>query len=248
MSSSEHEDTQIETNELNLTRERRPLSPSLASSVKRGNKGGRKRGGGAGNKFPPKRKKQQNLHNEIIEEIDCESFGNIISKTTSSSITRVAFQNVGPQPDVKFEDRAKQGAMSFARGKYDVLLFAEHGLYHSNVSAIQRWNNRMKYFSRGSFSVVEYNKAIKCDDWKQPGGTGITINENMVSRKDKEGSGFDETGLGRWSWVRIEGKAKELTVFISAYRPCKNRKDLNSVWNQQERFFKTRDNITSPNV
>ena len=70
----------------------------------------------------------------------------------------------------------------------------------------------------------------------------------MVARKDKEGSGFDETGLGRWSWIQIKGKAKELIVFISAYRLCKNRNDLNSVWRQQERFFKARDKITSPNV
>ena len=60
---------------------------------------------------------------------------------------------------------------------------------------------------------------VKCNDWKQPGGTGIKITKNMVARKDREGSGVDKTGLGRWSWVQLEGKAKELTVFISAYRP-----------------------------
>ena len=111
--------------------------------------------------------------------------------------------------------------MLFARGKFDVLLFAEHGLYHNNVGSNQRWNNRMNYFSKGLFSVVGYNKTVKWNDWKQPGGTGITTIKNMVARKDKEGSKFDKTGLGRWSWVQIEGKAKELTVFISAYRPCK---------------------------
>ena len=55
----------------------------------------------------------------------------------------------------------------------------------------------MKYFSKGSFSVVGYNKTDRCDNWKQPGGTGITITRNMVARKDKEGSSVDETGLGR---------------------------------------------------
>ena len=249
MISPEYKDTPTDQNaSSNLTRERCPLPPSLTSTVKIGNKGGRKRGGGARNKFLPKKTKQQNLHDETIKETDCESFGNIISKTTSSSITRVAFQNIGPQPAGKFDEKAKQGAMSFARGKFDVLLFAEHGLYHRNAGPSQRWNIRIKYYSKGTFSVVGYNKTVKCDNWKQPGGTGITITKNMVTRKDKEGSGFDETGLGRWSWVRIEGKAKELTVFISAYRPCKNRKNLISVWNQQERFFKSKERITSPNV
>ena len=124
MSSTQYEEMPTELNaSSNSTLERRPFPPSLTSTVKRGNKGGWKRGGGARNKFLPKRTKQQNLHDEIIEETDCETFGNIISKDTSSSFTRVAFQNVGPQPADKFDERAKQGAMSFARGKFDVFAF-----------------------------------------------------------------------------------------------------------------------------
>ena len=199
MSSTQYEETPTKLNaSRNSTLERRPFPPSLTSTVKRGNKGGQKRGGGAGNKFLPKRTKQQNLHDEIIEEIDCKTFGNAILKYMSSSFTRVAFQNVGPQPADKVDERAKQGAMSFARGKFDVMLFAEHGLYHSKVDPSQRWNNRMKYYSKGSFIIIGYNKTSGSDNWKQPGGTGITINSNMAARKDKKGSGFDETGLGRW--------------------------------------------------
>ena len=104
MNSSEHK-TQPTVRDANLspTRERRPLSPLLVSTVKTGNKGGRKRGRGAVNKYLTLQKKsqQQNLHGEIIKKIDCESFGNIISKNTSPSLTRVSFQNMGPQPEQK---------------------------------------------------------------------------------------------------------------------------------------------------
>ena len=67
------------------TQKRRSSSPLLISTVKTGNKGGRKRGRGAINKYliSQRKSKQQNLHREIIEEIDCKSFGNIIPKNTS---------------------------------------------------------------------------------------------------------------------------------------------------------------------
>ena len=119
----------------NSTREQHHSSPLLTSPIKRGNKGGRKRGGGAVNKYSisQRKSKQQNLHGEIIKEIDCESFGNIIPKNTSPSLTRVAFQNVGPQPEQKFDRKSRHEAASFAQGKYDVLLFAEHGLNHSKI-------------------------------------------------------------------------------------------------------------------
>ena len=92
--------------------------------------------------------------------------------------------------------------------------------------------------------IVGFNRTANCKDWKIPGGTGIIITKNISTRKDKAGSGCVETGLGRWTLVGIKGKANELKVFISAYRPCKNRNDLNSVWNQQERYLKAKDRIT----
>ena len=74
----------------------------------------------------------------------------------------------------------------------------------------------MNYYSKRSYSIVGFNKTGNCKIWRRPGGTGITIIKNIAARKDKEGSGFDPTGLGRWLWVHIEGKTKELKAFISA--------------------------------
>ena len=57
----------------------------------------------------------------------------------------------------------------------------------------------MNYYSKISYSIIGFNKTKNCEDWKQPGGIGITITKKITARKDKEGSGFDPTGLGRWS-------------------------------------------------
>ena len=132
MNSPKHKTTPT-ARDVNLspTQERRPLSPLPSSTVKIGNKGGRKRGRGAVNKYliSHKKTKQQNLHRELIEEIDCKLFGNIISKNTSTSLIRVSFQNVGSQPKLKFESKGRKGTHIFIQGKYDILLFVEHRLY-----------------------------------------------------------------------------------------------------------------------
>ena len=58
--------------------------------------------------------------------------------------------------------------------------------------------------------------------------TRVKSNKSLMSDK-----GSDPTGLGRWTWVCIEGKSGEATVFVSVYRPCKNTSGTLTVWNQQ---------------
>ena len=64
----------------------------------------------------------------------------------------------------------------------------------------------------------------------------------------ERGSGNDPTKLGRWTWVCIGGKDGCATVFVSAYRPCKNTEGLYTVWSQQERYFKEHEDIKVPDV
>ena len=90
----------------------------------------------------------------------------------------------GPQPEQIYNSKAKQGAVSFAQGKYDVLLFAEHRLNHSKMKQSQKWNNRMNYYSKGSYLIVSFNKTGNCEDWKQPNGTGITITMQEKIKKE----------------------------------------------------------------
>ena len=60
--------------------------------------------------------------------------------------------------------------------------------------------------------------------------------------------GSDPTKLGRWTWVRIEGKAGESTVFVSAYRPCESTNDTDTVWNQHVRYYQEVREIEEPDV
>ena len=90
--------------------------------------------------------------------------------------------------------------------------------------------------AKGTFSHLGYNSNENdMSDWRQYGGTGVTITEDLRSRKSSHGA--DPTKLGCWTWIRIYGRNGEATVFVSAYRPCKNITGISTVLSQQERYF-----------
>ena len=69
----------------------------------------------------------------IVESLDVEGFGDHFQIVHLPDVTRVAFQNYGPQPQYQTNKKAQDVAMVMIMamaGRYlDVLLVAEHGLY-----------------------------------------------------------------------------------------------------------------------
>ena len=57
---------------------------------------------------------------------------------------------------------------------------------------------------------------------KQQGGTIVSMMEYYSPYVEETGS--DETGLGRWSWIKLKGNNNLKTMIISAYMTCKPRK------------------------
>ena len=134
-------------------------------------------------------------------------------------------------------------------GKYDVLLYAEHGLYPPALEPQHQMHDRMCVMNKGTFTRLSYNTNDGTNTkWNQYGGTGITLNTDMRARKAKDGVGGDPTKLGRWTWTKICGKGDITTVFVSAYRPCHNPDGLHTVWSQQARYFKDHEDIQEPDV
>ena len=69
--------------------------------VKKGRKGGRKakkkKGGSRGSYRPKKKLKQSNLNGDLVESLDVEGFGDLFQVCLPLGVTRVGFQNYGPQ-------------------------------------------------------------------------------------------------------------------------------------------------------
>ena len=80
--------------------------------------------------------------------------------------------------------------------------------------------NTLRNLKQGSRTKYTCNKNETITK-KQQGGTCITMKE-QYGQYVKE-MGADETGLGRWSWLRMEGNNDIKTTVITAYSPCKLR-------------------------
>ena len=155
-----------------------------------------------------------------MESLDVEGFGDLFQAQHPQDYTRIGFQNCGPQRKSRHAKKSQDGAMAVSSGKYDVMLVAEHDLYSPKVESSNGWYDRMCITMKGSYSRLSYNTNDgDSTAWNQYGGTSVTLTADMRSRMASKGS--DPSKLGRWTWVRIEGKAGESTVFVSAYRPCK---------------------------
>ena len=147
-----------------------------------------------------------------------EGFGDCFHPTQSTEVTRIAFQNSGPQPQFRTSKKTIDGALAMSAEKYDALLFAEHRLYPPALQSRHDWHDRMCTRNKGTYSCLSYNTNNgKATKWNQYGGTGITLNADLKSRMTTRGSGGDPTKQGRWTWVRIVGKDGIATVFVSAY-------------------------------
>ena len=175
-----------------------------------------------------------------------QAFGDILDPRQSKDFTRVGFKSYGEQPRFKSDHKALDGSRAMVAGKYDVLLFAEHDLYGPALEPKHQMHDRMCTMNKGIMTCLSYNTNDgPGTNWRQYGGSGFTINEDMKARMIQNG---DQTKLGRWTWKKIGGKDGIATVFVSAYRPCHSTKGLKTVWRQQARHFKREEDIGNPGV
>ena len=158
--------------------------------------------------------------------------------------THVTFQNCGRQPQFCMSKNATDGSLAMSAGKYDVLLYGQHGLYAPALKPKHQMHDRMCMMNKGTFIRLSYNTNDGKDTkWIQYGGKEIILNADVRSRMTKNGVSGDPTKLWRWIRTRIGGKDGITTVFVSAFRPCHKLDRLHTVWRQQARYFKDNEDI-----
>ena len=92
---------------------------------------------------PTKVLHQSNLDGIIVESLDVEGFGDMFHPIRSPDFTWVAFQNCGRQPQFRTSKKATDGSLAMSAGKYDILLYAEHGLYPPALEPKHQMHDRM---------------------------------------------------------------------------------------------------------
>ena len=138
---------------------------------------------------------------------------------------------------------------------------AETNTHWPSLPEGQHWNNRMRQAaSKGCYSVTAHNenRARPIASCSQYEGCVATI-LNSVAHRAKS-FGRDPTKLGRWAYVRIQGKkfamppsdshVNEATdasrsrfsrdvVVVAAYRPNPPGTGESTVWAQHRSFFRS---------
>ena len=183
---------------------------------------------------------QLNLSGRGVGKNDNEEWGSPFTAKKESHI-RIGFQNIGSQRINRKDYHSEATTKHIVDSPYDAFLFAEHGLNLVKLPPYQSWKERLPNYH----SILSHNcRELSMTGMHQYGGTGMTLKEEMIGRKIDQGR--DESGLGRWVWCYLQGKDNLNLRLIAAYRPCKNKKGEESVWNQHQRYWHTERRPVEP--
>ena len=148
-----------------------------------------------------------------------EYWGDKQTKKGEKSV-RVSFVNInGIGPWAKSE-KSEDIRKYMDTAKVDVMGISEVGVNWSKVHNVHTiWERTKRWFHTRRIGV-SYNTTEAISGRLQQGGTA-TIVTNEVAHRVKT-TGFDESGLGRWSWVLVSGKQGCVTRMVTVYCPTKS--------------------------
>jgi len=181
---------------------------------------------------------------EAVNDPGCrDTWGNQLGKKHQDSI-RICFQNVGGLVTTTDGDLKLTVLRHFTQQFHiDVFAFAEHNICWDLIPKQQQLAERTRGWWENAHWAMGYNKREKYPIAHQPGGTGIAVLNKLSHRALKPGG--DQTGLGRWCWVRVRGQSGQILRIVLAYRPCYSSGPL-STYQQQVRYLATINCTDSP--
>ena len=169
---------------------------------------------------------------------DAEEYGDRLNRKPDN-ILRVMLHNVNRLPISGKSDKSKKLVSMIAHKQIDVALLTEIGLSWTHLDNTDRWYERVREAFQSTRSEVANNETEPdLTDKAQFGGVLVMAVDDVSHRVISQGK--DPTGLGRWSWIRMEGKQKHFLRIVSAYRPVDSL-GTGAVHSQHERYFAKND-------
>ena len=208
---------------------------------------------------------RQRLHSTSSRDFSRQSLEEYLSSVSTSArfgdnpdrrlvgSTRVLFQNVQGLPQSPGHEKHDKLKKWIRKDDIDIVLLAELNLFWPAVTLGHHWRDRVRSLATNGFSsdsAWNTQEERSGHSSVQAGGTALAF-LGSVSHGARA-SGHDPSGLGRWVWARIEGKARRHVhddesgdqlsrtqdlIVIAAYRPCRPGKGSSTVWAQQRLFF-----------
>ena len=146
-------------------------------------------------------------------------------------------------------EKSEQISTAFKKSNASVTLYVEYSLNQKSkqIPVTKQFHQQMINMNSSSLSKIAFNVHANVDTpWYYPGGTALTV--DCISRRHHTANGVDSSGLGRWRWIRLEGRLNTFASYIAAYRPyrpCRNVKDVALTWNQHVRYCSKKGIISS---
>jgi hypothetical protein len=159
-------------------------------------------------------------------------------------ILQVGFQNVANLPESMRTAKSRQTVSYIVKKQYDVFMMSEIGLCWKHLGIEDQWFERIFGKFKATRSCLAYNKTeIAITKKLQPGGVGVLAADDVVHRIIEQGR--DESGLGRWAWLLLQGRRGVKIRVISVYRPCDSN-GPESVNQQHQRFLTKKRRLEEP--
>ena len=166
-----------------------------------------------------------------------DDWGHKMKKKNEKS-TRICFANVRGIGLQAKHPKSEEIRMFMDENTVDIMGLAETNVNWGKVRNRDTLWDRTKQWFRDRKIGVSYNTRQRITTREQPGGTATIATNDMAHRF--QSSGFDKSGLGRWSWIRVTGKQNCVTRFVSVYGPsARSGAGTNTVYEQHLEFLQT---------
>ena len=133
--------------------------------------------------------------------------------------TRIYFQNInGLRAGNNFDD-VNELLLCADGAKISILGFAETNVPWHDIRVKKTVRSKMSNIWNASKLACSAAPMITGDRYYQPGGTSLMVNGEWTSRIIEGNE--DESGMGRWSVMRLQGKGTRKLAVLCGYRPVK---------------------------
>jgi hypothetical protein len=154
-------------------------------------------------------------------------------------ITRLIYENLnGLQSTLSSKnEKLEKARRVIDELQADVVCYNEH---RQNLRHKANRNGFPQMFNGGETELraIASNNGHESVGKYQEGGTAMMCYGNLLQHFDPEGSGRDDLGLGRWTYMRYIGEDRIVTRVICGYSPCANKKkDSGTVYQQHRRHL-----------
>ena len=163
-------------------------------------------------------------------------FGHDLTPEKLENHMRLILSNVGCLPTKSTEAKSLHFIDQLMHYKTDVLMGTEHDWNLKRIKPEHSWLERTRMTLPRQTHLFAHNTHDKHNQSQyKAGGTFMVALQAAQPRIiQKE---VDKSGLGRWTWMRIQGRQGQATTVISAYRPCKNKGHVGTVYEQQQSYW-----------